>query len=88
MIVLTGPDCPDTALVAGREGDSRRQQKIERKTKWWWELVSEISGLGPNRITETLRRRSRRITNSMTGRPKSAVGAPRTLNTSTTRTPR
>ena len=54
MIVLTGPDGRTTRLSPDGKGIKDENTKIERKTKWdAGKLVSEISGLGPGKMTQT-----------------------------------
>ena len=54
MIILTGPDGRTTRLSPDGKKVKDESTKTERKTKWdGMKLVSEISGLGPRKITET-----------------------------------
>jgi hypothetical protein len=54
MIIVTGPDGRTTRLSPDGKKVKDESTKTERKTKWdGMKLVSEISGLGPRRITET-----------------------------------
>jgi hypothetical protein len=54
MIVLTGPDGRTTRLSPDGKKVKDDSTKTERKTKWdGMKLVSELSGLGPRKITET-----------------------------------
>jgi hypothetical protein len=54
MIILTGPDGRTTRLSPDGKKVKDESTKTDRKTKWdGMKLVSEISGLGPRKITET-----------------------------------
>jgi hypothetical protein len=54
MIIVTGPDGRTTRLSPDGKKVKDESTKTERKTKWdGMKLVSEISGLGPRKITET-----------------------------------
>jgi hypothetical protein len=54
MIIVTGPDGRTTRLSPDGKKVKDESTKAERKTKWdGMKLVSEISGLGPRKITET-----------------------------------
>ena len=54
MITLTGPDGRTTRLSADGKKIKDDSTKIERRTKWEADrLVSEISGIGPGKISET-----------------------------------
>ena len=54
MIILTGPDGRTTRLSPDGKKVKDESTKIDRKTKWdGMKLVSELSGLGPRKITET-----------------------------------
>ena len=54
LIIMTGPDGRTTRLSPDGKKVKDDSTKIERKTKWdGGKLVSEISGLGGNTITET-----------------------------------
>jgi hypothetical protein len=54
MIIVTGPDGRTTRLSPDGKKVKDESTKTERKTKWdGLKLVSEISGLGPRKITET-----------------------------------
>jgi hypothetical protein len=53
-IVLTGPDGRTTRLSADGKKIKDENTKMERKTKWdGGKLVSEITGLGPRKLTQT-----------------------------------
>jgi hypothetical protein len=54
MIVVTGPDGRTTRLSPDGKKVKDESTKTERRTKWdGAKLVSEISGLGPRKITES-----------------------------------
>jgi hypothetical protein len=54
MIILTGPDGRTARLSPDGKKVKDDSTKIERKTKWDGDkLVSEISGIGRAKITET-----------------------------------
>ena len=54
MIVVTGPDGRTTRLSPDGKKVKDESTKTERRTKWdGLKLVSEISGLGPRKITES-----------------------------------
>ena len=54
MVVLTGADGRTTRLSPDGKKIKDENTKIERKTKWdGGKLVSEISGLGPGKMTQT-----------------------------------
>jgi hypothetical protein len=54
MIIVTGPDGRTTRLSPDGKKVKDDSTKTERRTKWdGGKLVSEISGLGPGKITET-----------------------------------
>jgi hypothetical protein len=54
MIILTGPDGRTTRLSPDGKKVKDESTKTDRKTKWdGMKLVSELSGLGPRKITET-----------------------------------
>ncbi len=54
MIILTGPDGRTTRLSPDGKKVKDENTKIERKTKWdGSKLVSEISGAGPGKMTQT-----------------------------------
>jgi hypothetical protein len=54
MVVLTAADGRTTRLSADGKKIKDDNTKIERKTKWdGGKLVSEISGLGPGKMTQT-----------------------------------
>jgi hypothetical protein len=54
MVIVTGPDGRTTRLSPDGKKVKDESTKTERKTKWdGAKLVSEISGLGPRKITET-----------------------------------
>ena len=54
MVVLTGPDGRTTRLSTDGQKVKDENTKMERKTKWdGGKLVSEISGLGPGKMTQT-----------------------------------
>jgi hypothetical protein len=54
MIVMTSPDGHTMRLSPDGKKIKEENTKIERKTKWDGEkLVSEISGVGQNKITQT-----------------------------------
>ena len=54
MVVLTGPDGRTTRLATDGQKVKDENTKMERKTKWdGGKLVSEISGLGPGKMTQT-----------------------------------
>ncbi|HWW88256.1 MAG TPA: hypothetical protein VNZ26_31880 [Vicinamibacterales bacterium] len=53
-IVMTGPDGRTTRLSADGKKIKDENTKVERKTKWdGGKLVSEITGLGPRKLTQT-----------------------------------
>jgi hypothetical protein len=55
MVILTGPDGRTTRLSFDGKKVKDESTKIERKTKWdGGKLVSEISGAGPGKMTQTL----------------------------------
>jgi hypothetical protein len=55
MVVLTGADGRTTRLSPDGKKVKDDNTKIERKTKWdGAKLVTEISGLGPGKMTQTL----------------------------------
>ena len=54
MVVMTTDDGRTTRFSTDGKAIKDESTKIERKTKWdGGKLVSEISGLGPGKITET-----------------------------------
>jgi hypothetical protein len=54
MIVVTGADGRTTRLSPDGKKIKDENTKVERKTKWdGGKLVSEISGLGPGKMTQT-----------------------------------
>jgi hypothetical protein len=54
MVLVTGADGRTTRLAADGTKIKDENTKVERKTKWdGGRLVSEISGLGPGKITQT-----------------------------------
>jgi hypothetical protein len=54
MVVMTGADGRTTRLSPDGKKIKDENTKIERKTKWdGGKLVSEISGLGPGKMTQT-----------------------------------
>ena len=54
MVVMTGADGRTTRLSPDGKKIKDDNTKIERKTKWdGGKLVSEISGLGPGKMTQT-----------------------------------
>src|SRR5262249_40930031 len=54
MVILTGPDGRTLRLSPDGKKVKDDSTKIERKTKWDREnLISEVSGLGQGKITET-----------------------------------
>ncbi len=54
MVVLTAPDGRTTRLSPDGKKVKDDNTKVERKTKWdGGKLVSEINGLGPNKMTQT-----------------------------------
>lgn len=54
MIILTGPDGRTLRLSPDGKKIKDENSGIERKTTWVGDkLVSEITGLGPTKITET-----------------------------------
>jgi hypothetical protein len=79
MIVMTGPD--GRALRLSPDGKKIKDDntKVERKTKWDGDkLVSEINGVGPNKIVQTFSADPERhqlhvtvqIENNRTGQPR------------------
>ena len=55
MVVLTGADGRTTRLAPDGKKVKDDNTKIERKTKWdGAKLVTEINGLGPGKMTQTL----------------------------------
>jgi len=81
MVVLTGADGRTTRLSPDGKKIKDDNTKIERKTKWdGAKLVTEISGLGSGKITQTLaldqEHRQLRLTVVMEG---GRSGQPRTL---------
>jgi len=81
MVVLTGPDGRTTRLSPDGQKVKDENTKMERKTRWdGGKLVSDISGIGPGKITQTFtldaERRRLRITVLMEGGGRS--GQPRT----------
>jgi len=53
-VILTAPDGRTTRLAADGSKIKDDNTKVERKTKWdGGKLVSEISGLGPGKVTQT-----------------------------------
>ena len=82
MIVVTGADGRTTRLSPDGKKVKDENTGIERKTKWdGGKLVSEISGLGPGKTTQTFamdpERHQLRITVQMEGRGGRAQ--PRTI---------
>jgi hypothetical protein len=82
MIVLTGPDGRTTRLSPDGQKVKEENTKMERKTKWdGGKLVSEISGLGQGKMTQTFsvdpEHHQLRITVLIEGGGRS--GQPRTL---------
>jgi len=80
MIVITGGDGRTTRLSPDGKKIKDDNTKIERKTKWDGPgLVSEISGLGPGKVTQTFsvdpERHQLRVVVQMEGRS----GQPRTI---------
>jgi len=80
MIVITGADGRTTRLSPDGKKIKDDNTKIERKTKWDGpSLVSEISGLGPGKMTQTFsidpERHQLRVVVQMEGRS----GQPRTI---------
>jgi len=80
MIVITGADGRTTRLSPDGKKIKDDNTKIERKTKWNGpSLVSEISGLGPGKMTQTFsvdaERHQLRVVVQMEGRS----GQPRTI---------
>jgi hypothetical protein len=80
MIVITGADGRTTRLSPDGKKIKDDNTKIERKTKWDGpSLVSEISGLGPGKITQTFsvepEHHQLRVVVQMEGRS----GQPRTI---------
>jgi hypothetical protein len=80
MIVITGADGRTTRLSPDGKKIKDDNTKIERKTKWDGpRLVSEISGLGPGKMTQTFsldpERHQLRVVMQMEGRS----GQPRTI---------
>lgn len=72
MVVLTGADGRTTRLSPNGKKIKDDNTKIERKTKWdGGTLVSEVSGLGPGKLTQTFavdpERKHLRITVVMDG---------------------
>jgi hypothetical protein len=54
MVILTGPDGRTTRLSFDGKKVKDENTKVERKTKWdGGKLVSEISGVGPGKMTQT-----------------------------------
>jgi hypothetical protein len=54
MIAITGPDGRTTRLSPNGKKIKDENTKIERKTRWdGGKLVSEVSGAGPSKITQT-----------------------------------
>jgi hypothetical protein len=54
LVILTGPDGHATRLATDGSKIKDENTKVERKTKWDGnKLVSEISGLGPGKVTQT-----------------------------------
>ena len=54
LVILTAQDGRTTRLAADGSKIKDENTKIERKTKWdGAKLVSEISGLGPGKVTQT-----------------------------------
>jgi hypothetical protein len=54
MVILTGPDGRTTRLATDGKKVKDESTQIERRTKWEDErLVSEISGVGGGKVTET-----------------------------------
>jgi hypothetical protein len=54
MVIVTGGDGRTTRLMTDGKAVKEDSTKIERKTRWNGDkLVSEISGLGRGKITET-----------------------------------
>ena len=54
MVVLTGPDGRTTRLSTDGQKVKDENTRMERKTRWdGGKLVSEISGLGPGKMTQT-----------------------------------
>ena len=54
MVVVTGAEGRTTRLSPDGKKIKDENTKIERKTKWeGGKLVSEISGLGPGKMTQT-----------------------------------
>lgn len=54
MVIITAPDGRTTRLSPDGKKVKDESTKIERKTRWdGGTLVSEINGLGPNKIIET-----------------------------------
>jgi len=81
MVVLTGADGRTTRLSPDGKKIKDDNTKIERKTKWdGAKLVTEISGLGSGKITQTLavdqEHKQLRLTVVMEG---GRSGQPRTL---------
>ncbi len=81
MVVVTGADGRTTRLSPDGKKIKDDNTKIERKTKWdGGKLVSEISGLGPGKQTQTFavdpERKQLRITVVMDG---GRSGQPRTI---------
>lgn len=82
MIVVTAPDGRTLRLSPDEKKIKDDNTKVERKTKWdGAKLVSEISGLGPNKITETYavdpEHHQLRVTLQTEG---GRAGQPRTVN--------
>lgn len=72
MVVLTGPDGRTARLAPDGKKVKDDNTKIERKTRWdGGKLVSEISGAGPGKITQSFavdpEKRQLRITVEMEG---------------------
>jgi hypothetical protein len=54
LVILTGPDGRTTRLATDGSKIKDENTKVERKTKWDGnKLVSEISGLGSGKVTQT-----------------------------------
>lgn len=54
MIVITGPDGRTTRLAPDGSKVKDENTKVERRTRWeGGKLISEISGAGPGKITQT-----------------------------------
>jgi hypothetical protein len=81
MVVVTGADGRTTRLSPDGKKIKDDNTKIERKTKWdGAKLVSDVSGLGPGKLTQTFavdpERKQLRITVVMDG---GRSGQPRTI---------